>query len=115
MDELDEMMGFSSLNLSYEVHMLDIDGECVDYNVYFEDAVNIHDKEDEISDAISAFFEQEYDDEYIGYVDVSSDDDKVNIYLDLGSSDVDGTEIITGVLKAVDGVSGIKEVLINED
>ena len=43
MDELDEMMGFSSLNLSYEVHMLDIDGECVDYNVYFENAVNMHD------------------------------------------------------------------------
>ena len=43
MDELDEMMGFSSLNLSYEVNMLDINGECVDYNVYFEDAVNMHD------------------------------------------------------------------------
>ena len=52
----------------------------------------------------------------MGYIDVSKNDEKVSIYLDTGNvepEDIDAA--VTGILKALNKVTGIKKVIVNED
>lgn len=113
--ELDSMMGFDKLGLYYEAHMAGIDGECFSYSVYFENGIT-DEKYDETNKAIDAFLKPYNDKEiYMGYIDVSKDDDKVSIYLDLGNVDPDHEQTaINGILKALNSVSDIRSVIVNE-
>jgi len=112
--ELDSMIGLDRLELSYEAHVVGFDGECFLYGVYFEDALT-EEKAEEVSCAVSEFFNAVGD---IGaYIDVTRREEKVIVYLDLGGvfEPADQDMAIKGVLKALDKVEGIKNVLINED
>jgi hypothetical protein len=52
----------------------------------------------------------------LGYIDVSKNDDKLNIYLDLGNTDYKYQDTaIKGILKALNNIQGIKSVIVNED
>jgi hypothetical protein len=115
-NELDSMMGFDELGLYYEVHMVGIDGENFNYSVYLEE--NLADEKlTEINNAITGFLAP-YNDKgiYLGYIDVSKNDDKINIYLDLGNTDYEYQDTaIKGILKALNNIQGIKSVIVNED
>lgn len=114
--ELDGMMGFDKMDLYYEVHMAGIDGECFNYSVYLEDGYSDA-KLEEMKKAIDDFIIP-YEDEDInlGYIDVSKNDDKVNIYLDLGNADPEESDTaIKGILRTINNVPGIKSVILNED
>lgn len=110
------MMNFEALGLYYKASVAGFDGECFDYSVYFEDDVT-DEKVKEISQAIVEFHRPyEEKDIYLGYIDVSKKDDKVVVYLDLGNvGPYNENTAIQGILKALNNVSGIKSVIINED
>ncbi|MDO5559840.1 MAG: hypothetical protein Q4F95_09615 [Oscillospiraceae bacterium] len=113
--ELDNMIGVDRLGLYFEAHVADIDGECFNYSVYFENGIT-DEKFEETNKAIAEFMKP-YNDEdtYLGYIDVTKEDDKVSIYLDLGNVDPDYEDTaIHGILEALNNVSGIKSVIINE-
>ena len=113
--EFDDMLGISSLGLDYEAHVEGFDGECFHYSVYFE---NDPTEEDEIkvSEALSSFLEPYNEkDIYLGYIDTSLEDDRVNIELDLGNVDQKyENTAIHGILNALNGVSGLVKVIVNE-
>lgn len=116
MDDFDSMMGFDKLDLYFEAHVAGFDGECFDYSIYFEEGSS-DDKLKEINTAINEFIAP-YDEKeiYMGYIDVSKNDEKVSIYLDTGNvepEDIDAA--VTGILKALNKVTGIKKVIVNED
>lgn len=113
--ELDGMMGFDELGLYYEAHMAGIDGECLLYSVYFEDNLT-DEKFTETDNAIGEFvISYSEQDVYLGYIDVTKLDDKVNIYLDLGNVEPEDSDTaIKGILKALNNVTGIKQVIVNE-
>ncbi len=116
-DELNSMIELDKLNLYYEVHMVGLDGECFTYSIYFKDEIN-DEKVEKVAKAIEEFENQYNDDEdsYIGYIDVSKEGNKVNIFLDLGNVSPNYENIsIQGILKAINNVPGIKQVIINED
>lgn len=114
--ELDGMMGFDKMDLYYEVHMAGIVGECFNYSVYFEDGYSdakLEETEKAINDFITPY---EDEDIYMGYINVSQNDDKMDIYLDLGNVEPEKSDTaIKGILKALNKVKGIKSVIINED
>lgn len=119
MDNFDwvKSMGFDKLGLYYEIKMDGIEGECFDYSIYLDGDVT-DEKCEEIIKAISDYFKP-YDEKeiYTGYIDVSKEDDKVFIYLDLGNTECDmqfQDGIIKGILTALNSVSGIKSVVVNE-
>ncbi|MBD5096564.1 MAG: hypothetical protein HDT40_06120 [Lachnospiraceae bacterium] len=116
MDDFGSMMGFDKLNLYFEVHVAGFDGECFNYSVYLEDGYS-DDKLKEIDTAINEFIKPYNDKEIdLGYVDVSKEDEKVNIYLDTGNVEPEDIDTaITGIVKALNNVSGIKNVIVNED
>ena len=108
-------MGFDKLGLYYEIGMDGIEGECFDYSVYLDGDVT-EEKRDEITKAIGEYFAP-YDEKeiYTGYLDVSADDDKIMIYLDLGNVSPQYEQVsINGILQAINNVSGIKSVVVNE-
>lgn len=115
MDDFDSMMGFDKLGLYFEAHVAGFDGECFDYSIYFEEGCT-DEKLKEINAAIDEFTAP-YDEEeiFIGYIDVSKNDEKVSIYLDTGNIDEDIDTVVTGILKALNNVTGIKSVIVNED
>jgi hypothetical protein len=113
--ELDSMMGFDKLGLYYEVHMAGIDGENFSYNVYFEG----NPTDENLTEAINAITEflTPYNDKdiYLGYIDVLKEEDKLFVYLDLGNTDPEYSEVaIKGILQALNNVQGIKSVIVNE-
>lgn len=113
--EFDFMMGFEELGLYYEAHMVGFDGECFMYSVYFDEALT-EDKFKEIENAIQKFVESYDKDTYLGYIDVTQEDGKGSIYLDLGNVEPSDENIaVKGILKALNNVSGIKKVMINEE
>jgi hypothetical protein len=114
--ELDSMMGFDTLGLYYEAHMVGIDGENFSYSVYFEENPT-DEKLTEVNNAITEFLSPYNDkDIYIGYIDVSKNNDKLSVYLDLGNSDPEYEDTaIKGILKTLNNVQGIKSVIVNED
>ncbi|MCH5204861.1 MAG: hypothetical protein J1F03_08925 [Oscillospiraceae bacterium] len=114
--EFDNMMHFDKLGLYYEAHLAGIDGECFFYNVYFEDEPTDK-KLEETQAAVGEFLKPYVDkDIYMGYIDITKDDGKISIYLDLGNvgSEYEQTSI-DGILKALNNVSGIVSVILNED
>lgn len=116
MDDFGSMMGFDQLDLYFEVHVAGFDGECFNYSVYLEEGCS-DDKLKEINTAINEFIKPYNDkDIYLGYIDVSKVDDKVNIYLDTGNVEPEDIDTaIRGILTALNNVSGIKNVIVNED
>jgi hypothetical protein len=113
--EFDSMMGFDRLGLYFEAHLAGIDGECFNYSVYFDNGVT-DEKTDEVNKAIDEFIKPYSEkDIYMGYIDVSENDGKVNIYLDHGGvNPYDETTSINGILKALNNVKGISKVIVNE-
>lgn len=112
---LESMMGLDQLGLHYEVHMAGIEGENFYYSVYFED--NLTDKKFEETKKAIAEFLIIYDEKdiYLGYIDVSKEDDKIAIYLDLGNTKPEyQNTAINGILKALNNVPGVQSVIINE-
>lgn len=108
-------MNFSRLNLYYEARLNGIEGECFDYSVYLDGEVT-EEKRREISSAIGEFFAP-YDEKeiYTGYLNISRKDDRIYIYLDLGNVEPQYENVsIEGILLALNNVSGIKYVVINE-
>lgn len=111
----DDMIEFDKLGLYYEAHMAGLDGECFHYSVYFENGLT-DEKFEETDKAIDEFLKPYNEKEiYLGYIDISKDDDKIFIYLDLGNVNPEYEETaIKGILKVLNNVSGIKSVIVNE-
>lgn len=113
--ELDELFGVTQLDLNYEAHVVGIEGECFLYNVYLDHTPTDEDKKS-VAKALRDFFDSEFGEEYPGYYDVTNEDEKIRVYLDLGNVEPNLTNpSIQGVLKALNAVSGVKTVLVNED
>ncbi len=110
------MMNFEKLGLYYEASIAGFDGECFDYSVYFADALT-DEKFEAVKQAIIAFQSPyEEKDIYLGYITVEKKEEKVWIYLDLGNVKPENENTaIEGILKALNNVSGIKSVILNED
>lgn len=108
-------MNFDKLNLYYNTRMDGFDGECFDYSVYLDGDVT-EEKYKEICKAVHDF-RNPYDEKdiYMGYLDISAYDDRIFIYLDLGNVKPDYENVsINGILQALNNVSGIKSVVVNE-
>lgn len=118
-DEMDfdwtKSMGLDKLGLYYSIKVDSIEGECFNYSVYLDGDVT-KEKYKEICNAVHDFRKPYGDkDIYMGYLDISKEDDKIEIYLDLGNvaPNYENTSI-NGILQALNNVSGIKSVIINE-
>lgn len=112
--DLDEALGLTKLDLSYIAHAEGIEGECFNYSVYFTDDTADELKANAVRNALSSFDFELIDDDYNGYMDVSVENNKVLIYLDLGNVEPQNeNKIIYGVLLALNNVQGIKMVIIN--
>lgn len=113
--DLTKAMGFDKLGLYYSIKVDGLDGECFNYSVYLDGDVT-EEKYKEICNAIDNF-RNPYDEKdiYMGYYSVSKEDNKVEVYLDLGNVEPNYEDTsINGILLALNGVSGIKSVVINE-
>lgn len=112
----DEALGLTKLPLQYPAHARGIDGENFIYSVYFTDGTADEEKAESVRQAINAYDFQLVGDDYIGYLDISANDSNVSIFLDLGNTEPQNeNRIIHGILLALNSVSGIKEVILNED
>ena len=111
----DDALGLTKLDLSYTAHVDGFDGECFDYNIYFADDTADETKADAVRNAVQSFDFNVTGDDYIGYLSISSDNNKVSIYLDLGNVQPQNeNKIIQGILLALNSVPEIKKVIINE-
>lgn len=113
---LDRTSGLDRLDLYYPAHLLALDGECFLYDVYFQESPD-EKKFQEVDAAITRFSEQfsHNGDTYAGYIDVSLEDGRICIFLDLGNVYPDNEMIVVlGILETLNGVSGIEKVLIND-
>lgn len=113
---MDDILGLEELGLNYETSLEGLDGECFNYGVYF-DGCSAESKLDEVSAAVTKA-EESFDapDPYIGYIDVTVEGEKINIFHDLGNVDPESCDAaIHAVLLSLNDVSGIKHVAINED
>lgn len=112
----DSIFGIDQLDLNYEAHVAGFDGESFLYSVYFDGGVT-DEKAEEIQQVMSDYSSQNGDEEnYMGYIDVYKGEDQMMIYLDLGGVSEENSNVaVTGVLKALNSVSGIKSVIINEE
>ena len=114
--EFDSFFKFDTLGTYFEVHVAGIEGECFEYNIYFEEGAD-KDKVAEVDKAICEWSSQ-YDDEddYVGYIDVSLAENSVHVYLDLGSMDPEDCDrSIYGIVNAIKGIKGIQCVMVNEN
>lgn len=114
--DFDSIFGIEQLDLNYEAHVAGFDGESFLYSVYFDGGVT-GEKAEEIQQVMSGYSSQNGDEEnYMGYIDVYKGEDQVMIYLDLGGvSEENCNMAVTGILKALNSVAGIKSVIINEE
>ena len=114
--DFDSIFGIDQLDLNYEAHVAGFDGESFLYSVYFDDGVT-DEKAEEIQQVMSDYSSQNGDEEnYMGYIDVYKGEDQIMIYLDLGGvSEENCNMAVTGILKALNSVAGIKGVIINEE
>ena len=114
--DFDSILGIDQLDLNYEAHVAGFDGESFLYSVYFDGGVT-DEKAEEIRQAMSDYSSQNGDEEnYMGYIDVYKGEDQIMIYLDLGGVSEENSNVaVTGVLKALNSVSDIKSVIINEE
>lgn len=114
--DFDSILGIDQLDLNYEAHVAGFDGESFLYSVYFDGGVT-EEKAEEIQQVMSDYSSQNGDEEnYMGYIDVYKGEDQIMIYLDLGGVSEENSNVaVTGVLKALNSVSDIKSVIINEE
>lgn len=114
----DDVFEFNKLNTYFDIHVAGMDGECFEYNIYFESGAD-EDKLKEIAEAVNKWMSQYDEEDYLGYISVSLDEDSedsedsVFIYLDLGNVE-DSNRSIYGIVEAFKDVQGIKEVIVNE-
>lgn len=108
--ELREMLGLDDLRLDYMVKIEDFDGECFGFSVRATDE-NINGLYEKIKDKMSDY--QQAADDYVGYIDVSVQQDKVSIYYDTGNVE-NGLSAVHGLLYAINEVTGVQSVVINE-
>lgn len=114
--DFDSIFGIEQLDLNYEAHVAGFDGESFLYSVYFDGGVT-DEKAEEIQQVMADYSSQNGDEEnYMGYIDIYKGEDQMMIYLDLGGVSEENSNVaVTGVLKALNSVSGIKSVIINEE
>lgn len=114
--DFDSILGIDQLDLNYEAHVAGFDGESFLYSVYFDGGVT-DEKSEEIQQVMSGYSSQNGDEEnYMGYIDIYKGEDQIMIYLDLGGvSEENCNMAVTGILKALNSVAGIKSVIINEE
>lgn len=114
--DFDSILGVDQLDLNYEAHVAGFDGESFLYSVYFDGGV-ADEKAEEIQQVMSDYSSQNGDEEnYMGYIDIYKGEDQIMIYLDLGGVSEENSNVaVTGVLKALNSVSDIKSVIINEE
>lgn len=114
--DFDSILGIDQLDLNYEAHVAGFDGESFLYSVYFDGGVT-DEKAEEIQQVMSGYSSQNGDEEnYMGYIDIYKGEDQIMIYLDLGGvSEENCNMAVTGILKALNSVAGIKSVIINEE
>lgn len=114
--DFDSILGIDQLDLNYEAHVAGFDGESFLYSVYFDGGMT-DEKAEEIQQVMSDYSSQNGDEEnYMGYIDVYKGEDQIMIYLDLGGVSEENSNVaVTGVLKALNSVSDIKSVIINEE
>ena len=114
--DFDSILGVDQLDLNYEAHVAGFDGESFLYSVYFDGGVT-DEKAEEIQQVMSDYSSQNGDEEnYMGYIDIYNGEDQIMIYLDLGGVSEENSNVaVTGVLKALNSVSDIKSVIINEE
>ena len=111
----DQVLGLTKLSLDYMVHAEGIEGECFTYSVYYIDDTADEEKAEAVKSAIQLYDFKLKGDDYIGYLDISIDKNKVSIYLDLGNVEPQNeNNIIHGILLAINTIHGIKKVIINE-
>lgn len=114
--DFDSIFGIEQLDLNYEAHVAEFDGESFLYSVYFDGGVT-DEKVEEIQQVMADYSSQNGDEEnYMGYIDVYKGEDQIMIYLDLGGVSEENSNVaVTGILNALNSVSGIKSVIINEE
>lgn len=112
----DSIFGIDQLDLNYEAHVAGFDGESFLYSVHIDGGVT-DEKVDEIQQVMADYSSQNGDEEnYMGYIDIYKGEDQIMIYLDLGGvSEENSNMAVTGILNALNSVSGIKSVIINEE
>ena len=113
--DFDSIFGIDQLDLNYEAHVAGFDGENFLYSVHIDGGVT-DEKVDEIQQVMADYSSQNGDEEnYMGYIDIYNGEDQIMIYLDLGGvSEENSNMAVTGILNALNSVSGIKSVIINE-
>ncbi len=114
--DFDSIFGIDQLDLNYEAHVAGFDGESFLYSVHIDGGVT-DEKVDEIQQVMADYSSQNGDEEnYMGYIDIYKGEDQIMIYLDLGGvSEENSNMAVTGILNALNSVSGIKSVIINEE
>lgn len=114
--DFDSIFGIDQLDLNYEAHVAGFDGESFLYSVYFDGGVT-DEKAEEIQQVMADYSSQNGDEEnYMGYIDIYRGEDQIMIYLDLGGVSEENSNLaVTGILKALNSVAGIKSVIINEE
>ena len=111
----DQALGLKELSLNYSVHAEGFEGECFNYSVYFNDDAADEEKAKAVRNAINAYDFKLEGDDYIGYLNVTADKNRVSVYLDLGNTEPQNeNKIIHGILLALNSISDIKKVIINE-
>ena len=113
--DFDSIFGIDQLDLNYEAHVAGFDGESFLYSVHIDGGVT-DEKVDEIQQVMADYSSQNGDEEnYMGYIDIYNGEDQIMIYLDLGGvSEENSNMAVTGILNALNSVSSIKSVIINE-
>ncbi len=107
----DKTMKIDKLQLNYEAHMVGCDGEMFYYSIYFENAAT-DENCNEVDNAVDKACD-EFGEDYIGYIDINIKDNIVSIYHDTGNVE-DCDSAVRTVLKSLNNVTGIKNVVINE-
>jgi len=108
--ELREMLGLDDLSLDYMVKIEDFDGECFTFSVRATDD-KVHDLYERIKEKMTQY--QQAAEDYVGYIDVNEEQDKVSVYYDTGNVG-DGLSAVHGLLYAMNEVTGVQSVVINE-
>ncbi len=108
--ELRDLLGLDDLRLDYMVTIEDFDGECFTFSVRATDD-NVKDLYEKIQEKMAEYQQSAAD--YAGYIDVYKKQDKVSVYYDTGNV-VDGLSAVHGLLYAINEVSGVQSVVINE-
>lgn len=106
--ELRQMLGLDDLELNYKVVIENFDGENFTFTVIESNTNDLYEK---IKEKMNEY--QETDDNDGAYIDVNKKQDKIYIFYDTGNVN-DGLRAVHGLLYALNEISGIEAVVINE-